>query len=273
MQRPQIVGIVNVTPDSFSDGGVLATVEAAVAHGRRLVAEGADMLDVGGESTRPGADPVSDDEQIRRVVPVIAALRGALDVPISIDTRSGVVAAAAIAAGATAINDVSAGRDDPAIFTVARDHDATLILMHMQGTPATMQQQPRYDDVVAEVKAFVLDRAAAAQAAGVKRQRIVIDPGIGFGKTLEHNLALLGALGELVATGYPVMLGASRKRFLGTITGIEDPARRGAATAATTVIGVMAGVAMFRVHDVAVNRHAADVAHAVKSWGGISGKT
>jgi dihydropteroate synthase len=260
--RPVIVGIVNVTPDSFSDapGTVVAD---AVARARRMVAEGADVLDVGGESTRPGAVRIDAAEQIRRVVPVIEALRAAVHVPISIDTTRSEVAAAAIAAGATILNDVSAGRDDPAMFTLAARHGCGLILMHMQGDPATMQVAPTYGDVVVEVRAFLLERAAAAEAAGVKREQIVIDPGIGFGKTFEHNIALLRNLAAFVQTGYPVMLGASRKGFLGTITGVKDAAERGPATAATTAMGVMAGVKLFRVHDVAINRQAADVTFAV----------
>jgi dihydropteroate synthase len=272
MARPRIVGILNVTPDSFSDGAVHADVALATQAAGRMVAQGADMIDVGGESTRPGALPVPDEVQIKRVIPVIQALRLAgIRIPLSIDTRSAIVAAAALDAGADVINDVSAGRDDAAMFKLAAQRGVVMVLMHMQGEPGTMQLAPRYGDVVAEVRRFLVERAEAAEAAGVRRDRIVIDPGIGFGKTTQHNVALLRGLRELVATGYAVMLGASRKRFLGEIAGIAQARDRDAATAATTTIGVMAGVKMFRVHDVASNRQAADVAAAVVSGGSVSG--
>jgi len=262
LDRPRLVGILNVTPDSFSDGGAFVAPAQALAHARAMVEAGADALDVGGESTRPGAARVSAQDQIGRVMPVIEALSRALSVPISIDTTRAAVAAAALDAGAAWINDVSAGLDDADLFALAASRGVPIVLMHKRGEPEAMQRDPRYDDVVAEVREFLLRRAAAAEAAGVARSQIVLDPGIGFGKTTAHNLQLIAGLSELVATGYAVMLGASRKRFLGEITGENDPACRAAATAATTALGVVAGVRLFRVHDVAANRHAVDVTAA-----------
>jgi dihydropteroate synthase len=236
---------------------------AAVAHAAAMVEQGADMIDVGGESTRPGAERVPAAEQVARVVPVIERLTDTCAAPISVDTTRPAVAEAALDAGATVINDVSAGTDDPGILRLAAERETPLILMHMLGQPATMQDDPRYDDVVTEVRDYLLARAEAAQAAGVAPGRIILDPGIGFGKTTEHNLRLLAGLDAFVATGYDVMLGASRKRFLGELTGADDPRQRVTATAATTALGVAAGVRYFRVHDVAPNRHAADVTAAV----------
>lgn len=275
LDRPRIMGILNVTPDSFSDGGTHATHEAAVAHGLQLAAEGAAVIDVGGESTRPGSQRVEAGEQIRRTASVIAALRERFDaspkhvhVAISIDTTLWAVAAAALDAGADFINDVSGGRDDPAMFELAARRGCAFVVMHMQGAPATMQQAPAYGDVVSEVVAFLLERAAAAEAAGIARSQIVIDPGIGFGKARDHNLRLLGAMDRFVATGYPVLLGCSRKRFMGSLCldeGGEAPPPRDllGATCATTALGVAGGVRLFRVHDVKVNRQAADVAWAI----------
>lgn len=266
--EPRLMGILNVTPDSFSDGGRFLALEAAVAHGRQLVAEGADLLDIGGESTRPGAQPVPPDEQIRRVVPVIRVLRAHLpDQPISIDTTHAAVARAALDAGASWINDTSAGRDDPAMLPLAAERAADLILMHRQGMPETMQDAPRYTDVVDEVAAFLSQRIQAARAAGVRADRLSIDPGIGFGKRAEHNLALLAQLDRLVALGPPVVLGASRKRVLSGVCQEPDFAALMPATCATTALGVMAGVAIFRVHDVAANRQAARVAWAIRHLG------
>ena len=216
--RPLIMGILNVTPDSFSDGGEHDTEDAAVAHGLRMVEQGADVIDVGGDSSRPGSQRVAVAEQISRTAGVIRRLCGAMPhAVVSIDTTRAAVAEAALDAGTCILNDISAGREDPAMFDLAAARGVPIVLMHMQGKPATMQDAPHYDDVVAEVEAFLLDRAAAAEAAGVPRGQIVIDPGIGFGKTLEHNLALMADLQRLAATGYPVLLGASRKRFLGAI--------------------------------------------------------
>jgi dihydropteroate synthase len=263
--RPIIVGILNVTPDSFSDGGRHDDLARALAHGLRMAEEGADIIDVGGESTRPGAMPVAAGLQISRTEPVIAALREQLPatIGISIDTRVAVVARRALDAGAGHINDVSAG-SDPALLALAAERGVPIWLMHMQGEPASMQRQPHYADVVAEVLQFLLERAALARQAGVAAARIALDPGIGFGKTLAHNLALLRALDRLVATGYPVLLGTSRKRMLRELTGEQAPGQLAAATCATTALGVARGVRMFRVHDVKANRHAADVAWAIE---------
>ncbi len=265
--RPVVMGILNVTPDSFSDGGRYTDVGVAAAHAEAMCGQGAGVIDIGGESTRPGSDRVDAQEQIGRVVPVIERLcRQVAGVVVSVDTTRSVVAEAALSAGAAVINDVSAGRDDPRVFEVAARWGAPVVLMHMRGTPRTMQLDPRYEDVVGEVEAFLVERAAAAVAAGVGRSQILIDPGIGFGKTTEHNVALLADLERLVGLGYPVVLGASRKRFLRELCGLVGGVRAedlASATCATTVLGVQAGVAVFRVHDVQANRRAADVAWAV----------
>ena len=260
------MGIVNVTPDSFYDGGRHAGVDAAVAHGRALVAEGADLLDVGGESTRPGATPVAADEELRRVVPVITALRAETSLPISVDTMKATVAEAALAAGADVVNDVTAGRHDARMLPLVAQHGAGIVLMHMQGTPATMQVAPAYGDVIAEVTAFLADRAAAARAAGVAADRILVDPGIGFGKRLEHNLALLARLETIVALGYPVLIGVSRKGFLGALTG-DTVADRLAASTAAAALAAAHGARVVRVHDVAATVRALRVADAIGSAG------
>jgi dihydropteroate synthase len=244
------MGIVNVTPDSFSDGGRYDSAQAAIAHGLKLIADGADLLDIGGESTRPGAAAVSEDEEIARVLPVIQGLRAAADTPLSIDTMKPAVARAAMAAGARVWNDVAA-LAAPGAPETAAELDCEVVLMHMKGEPRTMQDDPRYDDVVGEVEAFLLARAEAAVAAGVAPGRIWLDPGIGFGKTPAHNLALLAALPRLVASGYPVLLGASRKRFIAALDplGKDANARLGGSLAAA-LAGAAAGVAALRVHDV-----------------------
>jgi dihydropteroate synthase len=263
--RPQIMGILNVTPDSFSDGGQYTGVAAAIRQAETMIDEGADIIDVGGESTRPGSEPVSAEEQIRRVVPVISAIRGiSPTVQISIDTTLSEVAATALEAGATLINDISAGLGDAGMLPLAAASDTPIILMHMQGTPQTMQDNPYYTDAVAEVKALLQQRIAAALATGIKPQNIAIDPGIGFGKRKQDNIALLAHLKQFVELGYPVLLGTSRKRFMGSICNVSEPCELVTATAVTTALGVMAGVAMFRVHDVKANRQAADVAWAIK---------
>ena len=275
--RPLIMGILNVTPDSFSDGGRHNELSAAVSHGLALVAQGADIIDVGGESTRPGSQRISEAEQIERVVPVITQLRKALDaqgesgkhITISIDTTRSGVAKAALNAGAAMLNDVSAGREDAGMFALAAEQQVELVLMHMQGEPGTMQQNPQYEDVVRQVIDELHTQTAAAIKAGVDRKQIILDPGIGFGKTREHNLALLAALDRLVALGFPVLLGTSRKRFMGSICTRRDgtvptPLELIGATCATTALGVAAGVRIFRVHDVEVNRQAADVAWAME---------
>ncbi|WP_374232270.1 MULTISPECIES: dihydropteroate synthase [unclassified Thiocapsa] len=266
---PMIMGILNVTPDSFSDGGRYSDTAAAVHHALAMVDEGADLIDVGGESTRPGAQPVPAPEQERRVIPVIMRLRECMprSTAISIDTTSARVAEAALDGGADWINDTSAGRDDPAMLALTADRDVPIVLMHRQGMPEAMQQNPCYADVVAEVRDFLAKRIEAALAAGIALDKILTDPGIGFGKTLEHNLALMAGLGELVRLGPAVLLGASRKRFLSAICREPDLTALMPATCATTTIGVLAGVTVFRVHDVAGNRQAADVAWAVRRAG------
>jgi dihydropteroate synthase len=270
--KPLIMGILNVTPDSFSDGGCHNTVEAAIKQAEKMLVDGADMIDIGGESTRPKSLSVSSGEQIARVIPVIKAIRTHLsaDVLISVDTRLSTVAKAALAAGANIINDVSAGRDDPHILTIAAQADCPIILMHMQGTPEIMQDNPYYDDVVAEVLASLQTSVEKAMAAGIKRENIIIDPGIGFGKRAQDNLTLLAHLNQFVKTGLPVLLGTSRKRFMGALCNVSEPCELVVATAATTALGVMAGVQLFRVHDVKENRQAADVAWAIKNASGAS---
>jgi dihydropteroate synthase len=264
-RRPVIMGILNVTPDSFSDGGRYTDPEAAVVRARAMLREGADILDIGGESTRPGAQRQGADIQISRVVPVIQALRRHLDQRpmISIDTSLCEVAEAALGAGADMVNDISAGRDSPDMLDLVAEHDVPIVLMHMQGQPATMQQEPAYQDVVGEVKDFLSARADAALQAGVPCSNILLDPGVGFGKRRQDNLDLLGSLDQLVALGFPVLLGASRKRFMGHLCGESDPAALLGATCAATALGVAAGVRVVRVHDVKANRQAADVAWAL----------
>jgi dihydropteroate synthase len=248
----RIMGVINVTPDSFSDGGRYLDTGLAVAHGIRLHAEGASILDVGGESTRPGAEPVDQGEEIRRVLGVIEGLKEAVgDAQISVDTSKARVAAAALAAGATLVNDVTAFRGDPEMAGVVADHKVDCCLMHMLGEPRTMQKDPHYEDVVGEVKAFLEQRIAFAVAAGVAEARIMIDPGIGFGKTIAHNLELLARVGDLVELGRPVVIGTSRKSFLGRLTGRADTDDRLAGTIASCVLAYERGARVFRVHDVA----------------------
>ena len=262
-ERPYVLmGVVNVTPDSFSDGGSFEDPAAAVAHARRLAGEGATLLDIGGESTRPGADPVPVEEELRRVVPVVQGVAAlGLDARISIDTMKVAVARAAVDAGASYVNDVSAFRNDPDLAGLVADRGVDCCLMHMLGEPRTMQREPRYDDVVSEVKAFLEERMAVAVAAGVAEARIHLDPGIGFGKTLEHNLELLRRLDELADLGRPLVLGTSRKSFLGRITG-RDVTERVHGTTATCVLALERGARVFRVHDVAAVADALAVAAA-----------
>jgi dihydropteroate synthase len=265
-RRCLVMGVVNVTPDSFSDGGRYLDPEAAVAHGLALVAEGADLLDVGGESTRPGATDVPEAVELERVLPVVEELARTAEVPVSIDTRKAAVAAAALAAGATMVNDVSAGRHDPDLLGVAADAKVPLVLMHMLGTPATMQDDPRYDDVVAEVEAFLAERCRAAEAAGVDHQALVVDPGIGFGKRDQDNYALLDQLARFTRLGHPVMVGTSRKGFIGRA--LDSPAdQRVEGTAATVVWAVERGARIVRVHDVAPMVRAVRMTEAMLRWG------
>lgn len=251
LARPKVMGIVNATPDSFSDGGRFLAPEAALAQARRLIADGADILDIGAESTRPGADPVPAEVEIERLVPLIKALRAESDVPISVDTMKPQVARAAMAAGAGIWNDVAALRYAPESLAVAAELGCEVVLMHMQGEPRTMQAEPRYDDVAAEVAAFLAQRAEAAITAGVAREKIWLDPGIGFGKhPLRHNLPLLAGLDRIVALGFPVLLGASRKAFIGALDPGAAVDQRLGGSIAAALAGAAAGVAAVRVHDV-----------------------
>jgi dihydropteroate synthase len=268
---PKVMGIVNVTPDSFSDGGLHPDTQAAIAHGLALLADGADILDIGGESTRPGAAPVPEAEEIARTIPVIAGLRTRSGAPLSIDTMKPAVARAAMAAGATIWNDVAALRGAAEAPAVAAELGCQVVLMHMLGEPRTMQDDPRYDDVVAEVEAFLLARAEIALGAGVARGRIWLDPGIGFGKTPAHNLALIAALPRLAAHGYPLLLGASRKRFIAALDLMGSAAGgRLGGSIALALEGARAGVAAVRVHDVRETVQALAVQAAVTAAGGAT---
>jgi dihydropteroate synthase len=258
-----IMGVINVTPDSFSDGGINLDPSVAVAAGLQMAEAGADLVDVGGESTRPGASPVDDVEEIRRVVPVVTALAAA-GLVVSVDTSKPDVARVALEAGAEVVNDVTAAASEGMVDVVSAS-GAGLIMMHMKGTPRTMQEDPVYEDVVAEVTQFLDDRASRALAGGVDPTSVALDPGIGFGKTATHNLQLIDGLGQLVEMGYPVVLGASRKTFLGKITGIADPSGRDGVTAVTTALGFERGARVFRVHDVAASRAALSLAAAIVS--------
>lgn len=266
IDKPQLMGILNITPDSFSDGGKFLSINPALDHARKMIEEGVDIIDIGGESTRPGSKSVAVAEQISRVVPVIEAIRNhvSAEIPISIDTTHVKVVEAAMTAGANIINDISAGRNDPKMFECAAKYDVPIILMHMQGIPESMQDRPCYDSVVDEIIEFLLERIEVAIQAGIKPENIAIDPGIGFGKRKRDNLELMAHLDQFVDTGYSVLLGASRKRFMGEICQVSEPDELVTATAVTTAMGVMAGVRLFRVHDISENRQAADVAWAIK---------
>jgi len=258
---PRLMGVVNVTPDSFSDGGLFLDPEAAVAHGLELVEAGAQVLDVGGESTRPGAEPVGVEEELRRVVPVIRGLSGS-QARISVDTSKAAVAAAALDAGAEIVNDVTALRGDPGMAGLCAERGATVVLMHMLGEPRTMQRDPRYEDVVDDVKAFLAERLEAAVAAGIAEGRVWLDPGIGFGKTGAHNMELLRRLGELRELGRPLVIGTSRKSFIGKVDGSPADERLGG-TIASSVLAAAEGADVLRVHDVAEMRQALTVATAI----------
>ena len=262
-RRPVIVGILNVTPDSFSDGGKFLAPAAAVAAAEGMLAEGADVIDVGAESTRPGSDPVGPAEQIGRLREIIPAVAATGEI-VSIDTTSSEVAAFALDAGARIVNDVSAARDDPEMLPLVAERGPPLVLMHMLGRPRTMQADPRYGDVVAEVRDFLAARLAAAEKAGIDTRRCIIDPGIGFGKRLEHNLALLAGAGALLELGRPVLVGPSRKRFIGELTGQDDPSQRAGGTVAACLVAWDRGATIFRVHDVGELAAAFTVARAVK---------
>jgi dihydropteroate synthase len=261
LERPLVMGILNVTPDSFSDGGMHDDPASAVIWGERLISEGAAILDIGGESTRPGAEPLSAPAELARVRPVVGRFAGD-PIPVSIDTRHAEVAKACVGAGASIINDVSGFRERKMV-EVAAGCDAGVVVMHMLGEPGTMQKNPRYSDVVREVGGYLLAQATVLQAAGVARERIAIDPGFGFGKTLEHNLELLRRLPELVELGYPVLVGLSRKRFLGEITGTDEPAERLGSSIAAALWAAERGAAIVRVHDVGATAQALAVARTI----------
>ena len=266
LDRPRVMGVLNVTPDSFSDGGRFLDPAAALNHARRMIADGADIIDIGGESTRPGAAPTTEADEIARVIPLVEALRAeceARGVPLSVDTRKPAVMRAGIAAGASMVNDVGALSAPGALETVAAS-DAAVCLMHMRGEPATMQQAASYNDVVGEVKAFLADRSAVCERAGIAHDRIVLDPGFGFGKTVGHNLAVLHGLAEIVALGYPVMIGVSRKSTIGALTG-RDVAERIAGSVAGALAAVARGAAIVRVHDVRETVDALKVWRAVET--------
>ena len=264
LDRPRIMGIVNVTPDSFSDGGVHASTNAAIAHGLQLVADGADILDVGAESTRPGSDAVPEAAELARLLPVIEGLVAKTDVPISVDTRKAAVMRAAVKAGARIINDVSALTFDPASLAAAASCDVPVVLMHAQGDPKTMQTAPAYRDVLLDVYDDLAARIAVCEAAGIARQKLIVDPGIGFGKTIEHNLALMSGLSLFHSLGVPVLVGASRKRFIGTLTGVEVAAERVHGSVGAAIAAVAQGAQIVRVHDVKATREA--LAVWLASW-------
>ena len=267
LNSPRLMGILNVTPDSFSDGGQFDAPDVAVAHARAMVERGADIIDIGGESTRPGADFVSATVETERTVPVIAAIRKATSTPISIDTRKAEVARAALAAGAQLVNDVSALTYDAQLAEITAKSGVPICLMHAQGDPDSMQDAPRYDDVLLDVYDYLNARIAAAVAAGIARDRIIVDPGIGFGKTLDHNLALLRGLSLFHGLGCPILLGASRKRFIGTIAGAADARARVPGSIAVALAGVAQGVQITRVHDIDETRQALDLWAATTGMG------
>lgn len=249
--RTHIMGILNVTPDSFSDGGLYAEPERALAHARDMVAAGADILDIGGESTRPGALPLSEEEELKRIIPLIERLSAELTVPISVDTYKSAVAKRAVQAGASIVNDISGLRFSPDMAKVVADSGAAVIIMHIKGTPRNMQQNPVYSDVVGEVLSYLDEGIGIAVRAGVDRGQVLIDPGIGFGKTLEHNLTILNRLDELRTLDRPIVLGTSRKKFIGAVLDIPQPDQRVDGTAATVCLGIDRGASIVRVHDVA----------------------
>lgn len=254
-RKTQIMGILNVTPDSFSDGGCFVADNSMINQVNKMLAQGVDIIDVGGESTRPFAESVSGDDELQRVIPVIEKIRELTDIPVSIDTRKAVVATQALKAGATMINDISALRHDPAMVGVVRNHDGEVIIMHMQGTPGDMQVAPRYDNVVAEICDFFRERIAFMEEEGINRKRIIIDPGLGFGKTCEHNLAILAGIRKFKQLDLPVLIGHSRKSFIGKLLGLSVE-ERDCSTAVISALLVKDGVDIVRVHDVGLNRQA-----------------
>ncbi len=269
--KPLLMGVLNVTPDSFSDGGMYPSSNDAITRALEMIEQGADIIDIGGESTRPGAQRVDATEQKRRVLDVIAGLRKELSssgnkhIHISIDTTLSEVAEAALHAGATMLNDVSAGNEDESLLNLAATANVPICLMHMKGEPGNMQDNPSYENVTREVSEYLLERAKHAESVGVNKSNLIVDPGIGFGKRTQHNLELLRDLKKIVDLGYPVLLGTSRKRFMGEISNRDDPRERMPATCATSAMGVLAGVKIFRVHDVWQNRQALDVTWAINN--------
>lgn len=265
LSRPLVMGILNVTPDSFSDGGRYDQPLDALRHAERMVAEGADIIDVGGESTRPGSDPVSEDEELARVVPVLRDIRESLDVVVSIDSYRASVVEAALNAGASMVNDVSALRMDTAMVDVLRDSDTPVVLMHMLGNPKTMQDKPSYEDSVTEISGFFAERLAFAESAGIDPSRVILDPGIGFGKRLEDNLAILARLNEFSSLGRPILVGASRKSFINMVHAVDGPAdERIGGSIAAAIVAYVNGAAILRVHDVRPTVEALKLAVAVK---------
>ncbi len=261
--RTRIMGILNVTPDSFSDGGLYADTEKALAHAREMAAQGADIIDIGGESTRPGAQPLSEDEELRRIIPVIERLVAELPLPISVDTYKSTVAKKALEAGASIVNDISGLRFSPDMAQIAADHGAAVVIMHIKGAPRDMQQNPVYDDLIGEIYSYLEEGIEIAVKAGVHREKVLIDPGIGFGKTLEHNLTILDRLDEFRGLGRPIVLGTSRKRFIGTVLDIPTAAERTFGTAATVSLGIGRGAGVIRVHDVASMAQVARMTDAI----------
>ncbi len=263
--RVKIMGVLNVTPDSFSDGGNFATFDTALSQAEKLIADGADILDIGGESTRPFADPVGTAEELARVIPIIQAIRKKYDTIISIDTMKADVAAKALEAGANIINDVSALRTDPEMISLVKKTDVPVIIMHMQGTPSDMQIKPSYLDVVEDIVDFFRERIQWITSQGVAKERLVLDPGIGFGKTIDHNLSILKKLERFSSFKLPILLAHSRKRFLGEITGVKKESERDVATAVVASLCASKGIDMVRVHDVATTRHALKLAEAINT--------
>jgi dihydropteroate synthase len=264
-ERPLLMGVLNVTPDSFSDGGLYESQDSAVARARQMVREGADIIDIGAESSRPGAEPVSETEELRRLIPVVEAVHDAVSVPLSVDTTKSGVARRAVQAGAVIVNDISAMTFDPGMARVVSESGAGVVLMHMQGIPRTMQRAPRYDDLVKEVHVFLADRLHAAEAAGISRKQIILDPGIGFGKLLEHNLTLLAQLSMFSNLGRPLLVGISRKGFIGQILH-RSVGDRLFGTAAAVAIAVQQGAAVLRIHDVAAMRDVVRTATAISHY-------
>ena len=262
-ERTCIMGILNVTPDSFSDGGRFLDPERAVEKARRMAEEGADIIDVGGESSRPGSDRITADEELARVMPVIKALKGAVDVPISVDTYKSEVAREALAAGALIVNDITALRGDARMAATVAEFDAGVVLMHMRGRPSDMQEDPFYYDVIGEISSYLEESIEIAAEAGIDPEKIIVDPGIGFGKTMEHNITVLRDLEDLADLAKPIMVGTSRKSFLGAITG-KEPGGRIFGTAASCALAILKGAAIIRVHDVAEMRDVARVSDAIK---------